>query len=96
MKSALRFVLIISITLVVGCVTSTLAPGASQVRVTRSASDVASCKAVGNVGTDLFKSLEDAQNITVGLGGNALLITKENLTGTLYSGIAYNCPQSPK
>jgi hypothetical protein len=75
---------------VAGCVTTALAPGADQVRIIRRAADVATCTAVGNVAPDSRK-LEDARNLTVGLGGNALFVTSEAF-GDIGSGVAYHCP----
>jgi hypothetical protein len=88
---AVRFLYAVTIaTLITGCVTATLAPGAAQVKIVRSASDVAGCTAVGNVAPD-SQRLEDPRNLTVGLGGNTFLITSEAL-GTILNGVAYRCP----
>jgi len=73
-----------------GCVTTTPAPGAAEVRITRKAPDIAGCTAVGNVVPDAQKH-EDARNLTVGLGGNALFVTSESF-GTILNGVAYRCP----
>jgi hypothetical protein len=73
-----------------GCVTTTLAPGAAQVRIVRSAADVAACTAVGNVVPD-YRKAQDARNLTVGLGGNTIFVTSEAL-GTIVNGVAYRCP----
>ena len=78
-------------TLTAGCVTTALAPGASQVKIVRNAADVAACTAVGNV-LAAVQAGEDARNSTVGLGGNTLFVTTENSLGTIFNGVAYRCP----
>ena len=76
--------------LVASCVTTTLAPGAAQVKIVTNAADVSKCTAVGNVVPDAQK-LQDARNLTVGLGGNTVLVTAEAL-GNIVNGVAYRCP----
>jgi hypothetical protein len=79
--------------LVTGCATVALAPGAEKVKITKNASDVVSCKAVGNV-----KSLMDGpeavnatlQNQTLGFGGNTVFVT--GTEGQSVTGVAYSCP----
>lgn len=67
-----------------GCVMA--APGADQVKITRSASDVAACKAVGNISAESMNNLDPhvAQNKAVGLGANVVLNTGGG-------GVAYKC-----
>lgn len=77
-------------TLSASCVTTALAPGATEVKTTRNPADVAACTAVGNVVPDRNK-LEDARNLTVGLGGNTVLVTTEAF-GNIVNGVAYRCP----
>jgi hypothetical protein len=77
--------------LAAGCVTTNLAPGAAQVNITRNAADVAACTAVGNIPQGLYSS-DSAGNETVGRSGNTFFVTSENLTGAIFSGIAYSCP----
>jgi hypothetical protein len=84
-------VAIVATTLIGGCVTTTPAPGAAQVRIVRNAADVVGCKAVGNVVVDPQKG-GDARNLTVGLGGNTLFVTTEAFTGLIINGVAYSCP----
>jgi hypothetical protein len=91
-KTLLTTIAIMTTTLAAGCVTTTLAPGAAQVRIVHTPSDVAGCKAVGNVGGELPKSFADAQNLTVGLGGNTLFVTKQDFGGSFLNGVAYQCP----
>jgi hypothetical protein len=76
-----------------GCVNIALAPGAENVKTTKNASDVASCKAVGDV---LSKPMgptatnADLRNKTLGLGGNTIFVTAAN--GDSVEGVAYSCP----
>lgn len=78
---------------IAGCVNIALAPGAEKVKITKSASNVASCKPVGNV---LSKPMgptatnADLQNKTLGLGGNTIFVTGAN--GDSVEGVAYSCP----
>jgi len=73
-----------------GCETTALAPGADKVRLTSNPSDVANCKAVGN----LAPPKADTANVipenvirdqTIGFGGNTAFVT-------VGAGIAYQCP----
>jgi len=76
-----------------GCATVALAPGAEKVKLTKQTSDVASCKAVGNVKSALVGySGTDAnlQNQTLGLGGNTVFVTGSD--GQSVAGVAYSCP----
>ena len=76
-----------------GCMNIALAPGAEKVRITKSASDVASCKAVGNVVSKPMgptATNADLQNKTFGLGGNTIFVTAAN--GDSVEGVAYSCP----
>ena len=80
--------------LLAACVS--LAPGADKVHVTRKASDVANCTAVGNLKiprdangqVDLPNADTEFRNQTVGLGGNTAFVTSE-IQG---QGIGYRCP----
>jgi len=93
-----------AIVITVACVTLgtacvTLAPGADQVRLTKSPADVATCRAVGNIqvprdpqtGTVDLNAQRQFRNQVVGLGGNAGLVT-DGLLGIPSAGIAYQCP----
>ena len=76
-----------------GCVTVALAPGAEKVKITKSAGDVASCKAVGNVKSPLigFDAINATlQNQALGLGGNTVFVTGSD--GQSVAGVAYSCP----
>jgi hypothetical protein len=87
-KSRTGLVCVISMTLVVGCESVPLAPGADKVKITSYSADVASCKPVGNVYMNINDSsqiLDMLRNQTIGLGGNALFRTGYN------AGVAYRC-----
>ena len=79
------------------CVTA--APGADKVRITKKASDVSGCTAVGNVDTlgspqgpsQIADSSTVLRNKAVGLGGNVIFVTSATL-GVPDQGVAYRCP----
>jgi hypothetical protein len=64
------------------------------VRLTKNPADVTSCKAAGNVKSPQNGSSFDAEpsirNQAVGLGANAIFITRD-LSGAM-EGVAYHCP----
>jgi hypothetical protein len=76
-----------------------LAPGADAVRVTNKAAEVNGCTAVGNIQVpresngvvDMASAGTEFRNRTVGLGGNAGLVTYGLLSAPA-EGIAYRCP----
>ena len=82
-----------------GCVSP--APGADKVRITKSASDVSTCTAVGNIAVptdangnvDIANAATEFRNQVVGLGGNVGLVTY-GLMGAPAQGVAYRCPGS--
>jgi hypothetical protein len=85
--------LIVGALITCGCAT-TLVPGAADVRILHDSSAVNDCVAVGNLAPTASTpgySEADARNLTVGYGGNVLLITGQML-GSLISGVAYRCP----
>jgi hypothetical protein len=77
----------------------TLAPGADQVRITNKASDVATCKALGNIQVpkndqglvDGASAQIQFRNQAVGLSSNVALVT-EGFVSIPVAGIAYRCP----
>jgi hypothetical protein len=78
------------------CVSTPLAPGAAQVKVTRVAADVASCKALGNIDLDAAAAgIDNAKNHAIGLGGDTVLdTTPTSIYGTamlLRTGVIYRC-----
>jgi hypothetical protein len=82
---------------ITGCVS--LAPGADKVLVTRDASAVAACTAVGNVQVpvDVNRQVDIAnastlfRNRVVALGGNAGFVT-DGPVNIPVAGVAYRCP----
>jgi len=76
-----------------------LAPGADKVRITKSASDVANCSAVGNIkvpgeasgDVNITSATTQFRNQVVGLGGNTAFVTSTTL-GMPVEGVAYRCP----
>jgi hypothetical protein len=80
-----------------GCisVSTPLAPGAEQVRVTREPRDVVNCKALGNL--DLAQGsagLNNAKNHAIGMGGDTVLDTTPKSGGMTYptsTGVIYRC-----
>lgn len=75
-----------------------LAPGAEKVKITRNPSDVAGCKAVGNVHVE-GGNLTDApqiltKNRAIGLGGDTVFNTSLQLSETMggvIDGVVYRC-----
>ena len=83
--------MLISVSLVAGCTTVALAPGADQVQITNNAADVAACTAVGSLRFDnsgMPNSVNELRNRTIGLGGNTVFVTSAGLG----EGMAYRCP----
>ena len=87
------FATVIATTLA-GCATVPLAPGADQVKITRTAADVASCTPVGNIDARVQVDLDPSfaanqmRNQAVGLGGNVVFDTTVNGKP---SGVIYRC-----
>jgi hypothetical protein len=77
-------------------VSTPLAPGAAQVKVTRAGADVSSCKALGNLDLDVAAAgIDSAKNHAIGLGGDTVLdTTPMSIYGTitiLRTGVIYRC-----
>lgn len=96
----MKAILLISVITVIGamnsgCVTVALAPGADKVHLTKNPADVTTCKVVGNVKRPPGSSSLDAEpsirNQAVGLGGNTVFISQEDISGP-EQGVAYQCP----
>jgi hypothetical protein len=75
-----------------------LAPGAEQVKVTKNASDVVNCKAVGNLSNVNGGNLTDAgqriaRNQAIGLGGNTIFDTSNTFQESqgVVEGVVYRC-----
>jgi hypothetical protein len=88
---------IVPVALAVGLISCAVAvapaPGSEKVRLTRNASEVSSCSAVGNIGVKATGSSArtEFRNGVVGLGGNAGLVTSGPMWAPV-EGIAYRCP----
>jgi len=69
------------------------APGSEKVRLTRNASEVSTCSAVGNVRVNASGSnaRTEFRNMVVGFGGNIGVVTS-GPTWAPVEGIAYRCP----
>ena len=79
-----------------GCVAPVLAPSAADVKIVRSAADVAACTAVGNFRQPPGEFV-DPRNVIIGLGGNTLFVTQQTIgiaagPRTIVAGVAYHCP----
>jgi hypothetical protein len=75
-----------------------LAPGAEQVKVTKTAGDVANCKAVGNLSNINGGNLTDAgqriaRNQAIGLGGDTIFDTSNTFQESqgVVEGVVYRC-----
>jgi len=68
-------------------------PGSENVRITRNASEVSSCSAVGNIRVNASGSnaRTEFRNTAVGLGGNVGVVTNGPAWAPV-EGIAYRCP----
>jgi hypothetical protein len=94
-----RIVTAVTATLIVGCTTVVVAPGADKVRLTGKATDVATCKAVGNIKTpevspglvSIAYAETQFRNLAVGLGSDVALVTEGSVSVPV-AGIGYRCP----
>ena len=92
------FVAAASATLIVGCATVVVAPGADKVRLTSKAADVVACKAVGNIKTpevspglvSIAYAETQFRNLAVGLGSDIALVTEGSVSVPV-EGIGYRC-----
>ena len=88
---------VVPVALAVGLISCVVAvapaPGADKVRLTRNASEVSACSAVGNVRVNASGSSArtEFRNMVVGFGGNIGLVTN-GPTWAPVDGIAYRCP----
>ena len=95
-RNVLSLALAAALSLLAGCMTPVLVPGAAEVKIVRSAADVAACTAVGNFRQPPGE-FDDPRNVIVGLGGNTLFVTEQTVgigagPRTIVSGVAYHCP----
>jgi hypothetical protein len=97
LRTQMLVFLVLTTSSLTACVS--LAPGANNVRLTKAASEVTGCTAVGNISVprdangqpDIANADAEFRNQVVGLGGNTGFITSEPL-GVPVEGIAYRCP----
>jgi hypothetical protein len=94
MTPLLRLVVAVALTCAAaGCISSPMAPGSEQVRITRTPADVANCKAVGNL--DRTVGDDAARNQAIGLGGDTVFdTTASGIFGTpalVRTGVIYRC-----
>jgi hypothetical protein len=90
-------IIVIPVALAVGLISCVVAvapvPGAEKVRLTRNASEVSTCSAVGHirVNSSGSNSRTEFRNMVVGFGGNIGVVTN-GPTWEPVEGIAYRCP----
>ena len=88
----------LTVTLLSGCVT-TLAPGASEIVLTRKPADVAHCSPLGSVqgGPPEFpgNDIKELRNQAVGAGADTVLITSSIFASSGQGGLAYRCKDLP-
>ena len=88
---------VIPVALAVGLISCVVAvapvPGADKVRVTRNASEISTCSAVGNIRVNSSGSnaRTEFRNMVIGFGGNTGLVTNGPAWAPV-EGIAYRCP----
>jgi len=88
---------VVPVALAVGLISCVVAvapvPGAEKVRLTRNASEVSTCSAVGNIRVNASGSnaRTEFRNMVVSFGGNIGFVTS-GPTWTPVEGIAYRCP----
>ena len=88
---------LVPVALAVGLISCIVAvapvPGSEKVRLTRNASEVSTCGAVGNVRVNASGSSAPTEfrNMVVGFGGNIGLVTSGPNWAPV-EGIAYRCP----
>jgi hypothetical protein len=90
-------IVVVAVALAVGLVSCAVAvapvPGSEQVRITRNASEVSTCTAVGNIRVNASGSnaRTEFRNAVVGFGGNIGVVTNGPAWAPV-EGIAYRCP----
>jgi hypothetical protein len=88
---------VVPVALAVGLMSCVVAvapvPGAEKIRLTRNASEVSTCTAVGNIRVTASGSnaRTEFRNMVVGFGGNIGVVTN-GPTWEPVEGIAYRCP----
>jgi len=88
---------VVPVALAVGLMSCVVAvapvPGAEKIRLTRNASEVSTCTAVGNIRVTASGSnaRTEFRNMVVGFGGNIGFVTN-GPTWAPVEGMAYRCP----
>ena len=88
---------VVLVALAVGLISCVVAvapvPGAEKVRLTRNASELSTCSAVGNIKVNSSGSnaRTEFRNMVVGFGGNFGFVTS-GPTWEPAEGVAYHCP----
>jgi hypothetical protein len=88
---------VVPVALAVGLISCVVAvapvPGADKIRLTRNASEVSTCSAVGNIRVNASGSnaRTEFRNAVLGFGGNIGLVTNGPAWAPV-EGIAYRCP----
>ena len=88
---------VVPVALAVGLMSCVVAvapvPGAEKIRLTRNASEISTCSAVGNIRVNASGSnaRTEFRNVVVGFGGNIGVVTN-GPTWEPVEGIAYRCP----
>lgn len=76
---------------------TTLAPGASEIVVTRKTADVQHCSPLGSVQSSSEipgDDIRELRNQAVGAGADTILITSSIIYNSGTSGLAYRCKQT--
>jgi len=88
---------VVPVALAVGLISCVVAvapaPGSEKIRLTRNASEISTCSAVGNIRVNASGSnaRTEFKNMVVGFGGNIGVVTNGPAWAPL-EGIAYRCP----
>jgi len=91
----MRIALALTLILFSAC-TTTLAPGASEIFVTRKPDDVKQCSPLGSVQSSGQSNIpgddiKELRNQAVGAGADTILITSPIISNAGTSGLAYHC-----
>ena len=95
----MRIAFALTVILASGC-TTTLAPGAREILVTRKSADVQHCSPLGSVqstGQSVVPGddVKELRNQAVGMGADAVLVTSPIISQSGTSGLAYRCSAPP-
>ena len=97
----MRIAIVSAVILIAGC-TTTLAPGAREIVLTRKSADVEHCMVLGNVQSSGQTSipgddLNELRNQATGMGADTVLVTSPALNelNSTSNGVAYECKPPP-